>query len=171
VNALPELGALAIGGTAVGTGLNADPRYPKLTPRARRSTCRRGSARIGPSLSAPSARPQEGRVATLSVVLASGSGGRPAKRSLWAQLDERFTPFLAVELAVMNDMSHSASERVSRRGSDARAIHGAARGCRAQVFQSRRVGATPVRRQEPPRRTFRGRAHLLRPDGTPGATT
>jgi aspartate ammonia-lyase len=30
LNALPELGALGIGGTAVGTGLNADPRYPKL---------------------------------------------------------------------------------------------------------------------------------------------
>jgi fumarate hydratase class II len=30
LNALPEMGALGIGGTAVGTGLNADPRYPKL---------------------------------------------------------------------------------------------------------------------------------------------
>jgi fumarate hydratase class II len=30
LNALPELGAVGIGGTAVGTGLNADPRYPKL---------------------------------------------------------------------------------------------------------------------------------------------
>ncbi len=30
LNALPELGALGIGGTAVGTGLNADPRYPRL---------------------------------------------------------------------------------------------------------------------------------------------
>jgi fumarate hydratase, class II len=29
LNALPELGALGIGGTAVGTGLNADPRYPR----------------------------------------------------------------------------------------------------------------------------------------------
>ncbi len=30
LNALPEMGAMGIGGTAVGTGLNADPRYPKL---------------------------------------------------------------------------------------------------------------------------------------------
>jgi fumarate hydratase class II/aspartate ammonia-lyase len=30
LNALPEMGALGIGGTAVGTGLNADPRYPRL---------------------------------------------------------------------------------------------------------------------------------------------
>jgi len=30
LNVLPEMGALGIGGTAVGTGLNADPRYPKL---------------------------------------------------------------------------------------------------------------------------------------------
>ena len=30
LNALPEMGAIGIGGTAVGTGLNADPRYPKL---------------------------------------------------------------------------------------------------------------------------------------------
>src|SRR5919205_2239926 len=30
LNALPEMGALGIGGTAVGTGLNADPRYPKM---------------------------------------------------------------------------------------------------------------------------------------------
>ncbi len=30
LTALPELGALGIGGTAVGTGLNADPRYAKL---------------------------------------------------------------------------------------------------------------------------------------------
>src|SRR5919204_20994 len=30
LNALPEMGALGMGGTAVGTGLNADPRYPKL---------------------------------------------------------------------------------------------------------------------------------------------
>ena len=30
LNALPELGALGIGGTAVGTGLNADPRYAGL---------------------------------------------------------------------------------------------------------------------------------------------
>ncbi len=30
LNTLPEMGALGIGGTAVGTGLNADPRYPKL---------------------------------------------------------------------------------------------------------------------------------------------
>ena len=30
LSALPEMGALGIGGTAVGTGLNAHPRYPKL---------------------------------------------------------------------------------------------------------------------------------------------
>ncbi|HYS82127.1 MAG TPA: aspartate ammonia-lyase [Anaeromyxobacteraceae bacterium] len=30
LNALPEMGALGIGGTAVGTGLNADPRYAAL---------------------------------------------------------------------------------------------------------------------------------------------
>ncbi len=30
LNSLPEMGALGIGGTAVGTGLNADPRYPAL---------------------------------------------------------------------------------------------------------------------------------------------
>jgi fumarate hydratase class II len=30
LNTLPEMGALGIGGTAVGTGLNADPRYPRL---------------------------------------------------------------------------------------------------------------------------------------------
>jgi len=30
LNALPEMGALGLGGTAVGTGLNADPRYPRL---------------------------------------------------------------------------------------------------------------------------------------------
>ena len=30
LNGLPEMGALGIGGTAVGTGLNADPRYPRL---------------------------------------------------------------------------------------------------------------------------------------------
>jgi len=30
LNALPEAGALGIGGTAVGTGLNADPRYPAM---------------------------------------------------------------------------------------------------------------------------------------------
>jgi len=33
LNALPEMGALGIGGTAVGTGLNADPRYPRLVTR------------------------------------------------------------------------------------------------------------------------------------------
>ncbi len=30
LSTLPELGAIGIGGTAVGTGLNADPRYPRL---------------------------------------------------------------------------------------------------------------------------------------------
>jgi fumarate hydratase class II len=33
LSALPEMGALGIGGTAVGTGLNADPRYPRLVTR------------------------------------------------------------------------------------------------------------------------------------------
>jgi fumarate hydratase class II len=33
LNTLPEMGALGIGGTAVGTGLNADPRYPGLVTR------------------------------------------------------------------------------------------------------------------------------------------